>query len=99
MISFKKMWDDVWGMITEGSIQKLEVIKEFQYGIIIQNESGKQEFITKDDFRDFWCKMLYYSEVTKEQAVEEEKQGYVYEVIKQLPYIAEVSNKLSVREL
>jgi hypothetical protein len=93
------MWDDVWDMITAGSIQKLNVVKEFQYGIIIQNELGKQEFVTKDDFRDFWCKMLYYNEVSKEQTLEEGKQGYVYEVIKQLPYIAEVSNKLSVREL
>lgn len=91
------MWDDVWGMITDGSIQSLDVVKEFHYGIIINDREGKQEFITKDDFRDFWCKMLFFNEVSFEQAIHEEKQEYVYEVIKELPYITEISNTLTLK--
>ncbi|GAA0179211.1 hypothetical protein SH2C18_21200 [Clostridium sediminicola] len=97
MVSFKKMWDDVWGMITNGSIQSLDVVKEFNYGIIINDNEGNQKFITKDDFRDFWCKMLFFNEVSRAQSLNEEKQGYVYEVIKQLPYITENSNILTLK--
>lgn len=100
MVAFKRMWNDV-SIILKGnlSINNMEVQNESQV-IYTLDEKGEYRFITKEDFIDFWCRMLYYNKVSKEQILGDNKNNlkYVYEVIKRLPYIKEESGSLVLLE-
>ncbi|WP_035290919.1 hypothetical protein [Clostridium sp. KNHs214] len=97
MVEFKKMWEDVSSMVAEHKIDNgnLNIVETYDDGFIIQYDN-KNFFVNKKNFIDFWCKMLYYKEVSKEELVncEDETQKCVYEIIQSLPYISEESNTL-----
>lgn len=100
VISFKRMWDDVGGLLKNSiSIGSIEVQDEFDV-LYALDDDGEYRFITKEDFIDFWCRMLYYSKVSKEQIIREDKINlkYVYEIIKRLPYIKEEAGSLVLLE-
>lgn len=100
MVAFKRMWDDVCQLLINNiSIKNMQAMDESQV-ILFIDEDGEYKFITKEDFVDFWCRMLYYNKVSMEQILREEKSNlkYVYEVIKGLPYIKEVSGMLLLSE-
>lgn len=100
MIGFKRMWQDVGKLLSSNTpIRNGQAFEESEV-ILILDEDGEYKFVTKEDFVDFWCRMLYYNKVSKEQVMSEEKSNlkYVYEVIKGLPYIKEVSDILILSE-
>ncbi|WP_461205490.1 hypothetical protein [Clostridium sp. DL1XJH146] len=99
MVSFKKMWDDVWEMILREDMKELGVVKEFSSGFIVNINDDKQEFISKDDFVDIWARMLFFNQVDREQTSGNEKHEYVYQVIKKLPYIKEEENSLLIKQI
>lgn len=99
MVAFNKMWNDVCSMLSENSINNLDIVEKFKSGFVVKNENNT-EIVTKDDFIDVWCKMLYYNEISECQIEAEKKvkQKYVYDIIKQLPYIAENYGVLKIAE-
>lgn len=89
MVSFTKMWNDVFTMINENETDDMKIVEKFKSGLIVLNEKDK-EFITKDDFVDFWCKLLYYNEISIEKIIGNSfKSEYVYSLVSKLPYISE----------
>lgn len=99
MIAFNKMWNDVCSMLSEKNIENLSIVENFKNGFVVRNNENT-EIVTKDDFIDVWCKMLYYNEISEHQinAEKKVKQKYVYDIIKQLPYIAENYGILKIAE-
>ncbi|MCY6484645.1 hypothetical protein OW763_09865 [Clostridium aestuarii] len=95
MIPFKKMWEDVSAIISDNTIGEIDIVEKYNTGFVI-SEDGVTKFVNKDDFVNFWCKMLCFKEFSKEDADKEDKLIYVYEVIKNLPYITESSNVLKL---
>ena len=99
MIAFAKMWDDVFKLINENKAKELNITKNFKTGFIVtENESA--EFITKQDFLDLWCELLYYNELSKEHVIKDEssKFKYVYNLISKLPYVIEEEGKIKLKE-
>ena len=99
MIAFKKMWDDVQLILSNGEYSDIEIVERFNCGFTVK-ENDNIIFITRDDFVDFWCKLLYYNELTLEQILKDDKlkQKYIYIIIKQLPYISESSGVIKLIE-
>lgn len=99
MISFKVMWDDVCELLSENKIEDIQIVEKFKSGFIVKDMENT-EFVTKDDFVDFWCKILCFNEITKKEIEDEGKTRlkYVYEVVKKLPYIDEKSGCLRITE-
>lgn len=98
MVSFTRMWDDVFTMIDENETDDMQIVEKFKSGIIVQNKEEK-EFITKDDFIDFWCKLLYYNELSIEKMIKNNfKLEYIYSLINKLPYISESEGILKLVE-
>ena len=97
MVAFKKMWDDVRLMLSNGEYADIEILEKFNCGFTVK-ERGNIIFITRDDFVDFWCKLLYYNELSLEQVLEEDKSKlkYIYTIIKKLPYISENSGVIKL---
>lgn len=95
MVAFKKMWEDVNELLKHEEELQINIIEKFNCGFTVEDK-GDTTFVTKDDFIDFWCKMLYFNQMSKEQILKEErsKLKYVYEVVKKLPYINEKSDVL-----
>ncbi|WP_138206103.1 hypothetical protein [Haloimpatiens lingqiaonensis] len=97
MVEFKKMWQDVSTMVAEHKIHStnLDIIETYDDGFIIQY-GAQRFFVNKNNFIDFWCKMLYYKEVSREELIKEddEAQKCVYEIVQSLPYVNEESNTL-----
>lgn len=99
MVAFTKMWDDVCGLLTDEKLENMNIVETFKTGFVVKSDNETQ-FVTKDDFIDVWCKMLYFNEISKTQIDKEHKtkQKYVYQVIKQLPYICENCDTLRIVE-
>ncbi|MBU3159804.1 hypothetical protein KPL37_08575 [Clostridium frigoris] len=97
MISFKQMWDDVLLMLSDNEYSDIEIIERFENGFAVK-EQGNIIFITKADFSDVWCKLLYYNKLTLEQIIEDDKlkPKYIYNIIKQLPYVSENSGEIKL---
>lgn len=95
-VAFKKMWEDVNSLMTNKNVE-LEVINVFNSGFVIK-EDNETVFITKDHFVDFWCNILYYNKISKDQISREKGRymNYVYDIVKHLPYVSENSNELTL---
>ncbi|MDF2502642.1 MULTISPECIES: hypothetical protein [Clostridium] len=99
MIAFTRMWEDVFKIIKEGKAKDLNIIKNFKSGfIVLENENT--EFVTKQDFLDIWCELLYYNQISKEHVIKDEnsKAKYVYSLISKLPYVIEEEGKIKLKE-
>ncbi|AJA47616.1 hypothetical protein CPAST_c15410 [Clostridium pasteurianum DSM 525 = ATCC 6013] len=99
MIAFTKMWEDVFKLVKQGKVKDLNIIKSFKSGfIILENENT--EFITKQDFLDIWCELLYYNELSKKHIFRDEspKAKYVYKLISKLPYVIDEKEKIKLKE-
>ena len=90
MIAFKQMWEDVQLILLDEEYSDIEIMERFKCGFTVKVQNNIM-FITKDDFSDIWCKLLYYNELTLEQIIKEDKvkPKYIYNIIKQLPYVSE----------
>ena len=90
MISFKQMWDDVLLMLSDDEYSDIGIVERFTNGFTVK-EQENIIFITKADFSDVWCKLLYYNELTLEQIIKDDKikPKYIYNIIKKLPYVSE----------
>jgi len=92
MIAFKQMWDDVRLILSNEEFSDIEIVEKFSCGFTVK-DCDNIVFITRDEFVDFWCKLLYYNELTLEQIFKDDKlkHKYIYTIIKQLPYVSESS--------
>lgn len=90
MVAFKQMWEDVRLILSNKEYSDIEISERFNCGFTVK-EQDNIVFITRDDFVDFWCKLLYYNELSLEQVLKDDKSKpkYIYTIIKQLPYISE----------
>jgi len=97
MITFKKMWDDVLLLLANEEYVDINILERSNYGFAVE-DSDNITFITKDDFSNFWCKLLYYKKLSLEQSLGNEKliPKYIYNIIKQLPYISESSSVMQL---
>lgn len=97
MIAFKKMWEDVRLILSNEECSDVEILEKFNCGFTVK-EQDDIIFITRDDFVDFWCKLLYYNELSLEQILKEDKSKLkcIYMIIKQLPYISESSGVIKL---
>ena len=97
MITFKKMWDDVLLLLSNEEYVDINISERSNCGFAV-NDSDNITFITKDDFSSFWCKLLYYKELSLEQFLGNDKliPKYIYNIIKQLPYISESSEAIQL---
>ncbi|MBU3189451.1 hypothetical protein K9O30_10100 [Clostridium bowmanii] len=99
MVAFKKMWEDVRLILSDEDYSGIEILERFNCGFTVK-ERDNVIFITRDDFVDFWCKLLYYSELSLEQVSKDDKlkPKYIYTIIKQLPYISENSGVIKLMQ-
>lgn len=98
MVSFKRMWNDVKQILNDGEDIGIEIMEKYSSGFTVKEEESTT-FVTRDDFVDFWCKMLYHNEIAEEELEKETcKQKYIYEIIRKLPYINESSGVLRIVE-
>lgn len=89
MIAFTKMWNDLFKLINDNEDKDLKIVEKFKSGFIVLNEKDK-EFITKEDFVDLWCKLLYYDEISADELIDKNfKSEYVYSLVSRLPYVSE----------
>jgi len=97
MVAFKKMWEDVLLILSNEKYLDIDILEKFNCGFTVK-ESDNLIFITKDDFVDFWCKMLYYTELSVDQILHDDKlkPKYIYTILKQLPYITESSGLIKL---
>jgi len=97
MVAFKKMWDDVRAILSNEEYSDIDILEQFNCGFTVK-ESENTIFITRDDFVDFWCKLLYYNELSLEQIIKDDKSKlkYIYNIIKQLPYVSENSGVIKL---
>lgn len=97
MITFKKMWDDVLLMLSNEEYVDINILERSNYGFAVK-DSDNITFITKDDFSNFWCKLLYYKELSLEQSLGNDKiiPKYIYNIVKRLPYISENSSGMQL---
>ncbi|MEW8956330.1 hypothetical protein [Clostridium sp.] len=94
-VAFKKMWEDVNMLINEENNIDLEIVDIFSSGFVV-NSNNERVFLTKDHFVDFWCNMLYYNKVSKEEMIKSKNRymAYIYDIVKHLPYITEGKDEL-----
>jgi len=97
MITFKQMWDDVQLILSNEGPLDIEILERFNCGFTVK-EQDNVIFITKDDFVDFWCKLMYYNEVSLEQVLKQDKikLKYICTIIKKLPYVSESSGVIKL---
>nr|WP_272509040.1 hypothetical protein [Clostridium ganghwense] len=89
------MWEDAVVMISKDEVKDIDIIEKYKTGFVIREE-GTTKFVTKEDFVDFWCRMLCFNEFSKEEANKQDALKYVYKVIKNLPYISESADVLKL---
>lgn len=99
MIHFKTMWDDVCNILSHNEIENLEILENYKTGFIVKTEHGT-EFITKDDFVDFWCHMLCFNKITE---IDIDKNGRetkkcICDIVKNLPYINDSNGIITLVE-
>ena len=92
MVAFKKMWDDVLLILSNENYSGINVLERFNCGFTVK-EANDVTFVTRDDFVDFWCRLLYYTELSLDDIMGDKKlkSKYIYTIIKQLPYVSESS--------
>lgn len=95
MVPFKKMWEDALTLISENELEDISIVESYKGGFVVK-EKNDTEFINKEDFVDFWCKMLYNREVAKDEAIQGRKSRYIYQIIRNLPYVDESCNVLKL---
>ena len=97
MITFKKMWDDVLIQLSNEEYVDINILERSNWGFAVK-DSDNITFITKDDFSNFWCNLLYHKELSLEQVLGKDKliSKYIYTIIKQLPYISESSSVIQL---
>lgn len=95
MVAFKKMWEDVNSLLNKENLD-LNIVEVFNSGFTVK-ENDDLVFVTREDFVDLWCNMLYYNKVSKKQLNDmKSSMTYVYDVVKRLPYICESSDELTI---
>jgi len=84
------MWEDVRLILSNKEYSDIKILEKFNYGFTVK-EQNDVIFITRDDFVDFWCELLYYNELSLEHFLKEDKlkPKYIYNIVKRLPYISE----------
>ncbi len=99
MVAFKKMWEDVRLILSSEDHSDIKILEKYNCGFTVK-ERDNVIFITRDDFVDFWCKLLYYNELSLEQVLKDEKTKpkYIYTIVKQLPYISENSGVIKLMQ-
>lgn len=99
VVAFKQMWEDVCRILSNEKTVDIAVGEQYTSGFTIE-EQGFTTFITREDFVDFWCKMLYYNEVSLEQVEKDEKkkQKYIYSIVRQLPYVLENGEGIKLKK-
>ncbi|MBC8061186.1 MAG: hypothetical protein H7Y18_11020 [Clostridiaceae bacterium] len=97
MVAFKKMWEDVSEILSQGSVTGIDITEQFKSGFIVK-ENENTTFITREDFVDFWCLMLYFNEIdfNKLNKDGDTKRMYIYEVVKNLPYVYQEKSMLKL---
>lgn len=95
VIPFQKMWEDALSIISKKEIKDVNIVETYKGGFIVE-EGDITEFVNKDDFVDFWCKMLCFKEFSKNEAKNHHKLKYVYKVIEKLPYVNESCDTLKL---
>ena len=97
MIAFKKMWEDVFQLLSKDELVDINVTERLKSGFVykVQEEST---FITKEDFVDFWCKLLYFNEIDHKSIFEDGdvKKIVIYDILKKLPYVSDEKSKLKL---
>lgn len=95
MVAFKKMWEDVNSLLNKESLD-FNIVEVFNSGFTVK-ENDDLVFVTREDFVDLWCNMLYYNKVSKKQVNDmKSSMTYVYDVVKRLPYICENADELTI---
>ncbi len=90
------MWEDIFKMIEDNDCDEYKIVEKFKSGFIVLIE-GAKEFVTKDDFVNVWCMLLYYNEISKDKIKNDDaKSEYVYKLITDLPYIKENSGTIKL---
>ncbi|WP_446899551.1 hypothetical protein ACSVC9_06595 [Clostridium sp. LBM24168] len=99
MIAFKRIWDDVCNILSNEEIKDINIVENFNNGFLIK-EGINTHFITKQDFVDFWCNMICLDKIDKEDVLKERnsEKKFVYEILKELPYINENGGSLKISE-
>ena len=94
MFKFKKMWADLNDMVNNG-VYNLNIDSELENVFIIK-ENGETTLLTKDDFVDFWAKMLLFHQVNvgPDELKGDKKLYYVCSLLKELPYIKEENGNM-----
>lgn len=98
MIAFKKIWDDICEITSNNSInENVKIIENFDSGFVIQ-DNADVHFLTKDDFVDFWCNISCVDSASKDDLLSNSKSKYIYEIMKNLPYICEHDGIIKIAE-
>ena len=99
MIAFKTMWKDISEILgNENQTLDFKVVERFTNGFVVR-ENDDTTFITKEDFVDFWCKLLYYNKISKNEVLKDQlKSKYIYDLVKKLPYVIEKQEILILAE-
>ena len=97
MITFKKMWEDVILLLSKEDYIDMNILERFDSGFVVK-ESDNTIFITKEDFSNFWCKLLYYEKLSLQQILSDDKlkPKYIYTILKKLHYISESSSVIKL---
>ena len=92
MVTFKQLWEDVRLILSDEEYSDIKILEKFNCGFTVK-ERDDIIFVTRQDFVDFWCKLMYYKELSVEQVLKDDKpkSKYINTIIKQLPYISESS--------
>lgn len=94
MFKFKKMWTDLNNMVNSGAYS-LNIDSELKNVFIIKEE-GETTLLTKEDFVDFWSKMLLFNhvDIDPKELKDNKKLYYVCDLLKKLPYIKEENGNI-----
>lgn len=98
LISFKTMWNDVNNILNKDDVG-LNIIEKFSSGFTVR-DNDETIFVTRDDFVDFWCKILCGDNIEVKKLIDDDKskEKYIYSIIKKLPYIKENLGMMSIVE-
>ncbi len=98
MIAFKKMWEDVNHIMMNNKELGINVIDNCSGEFAMKKSGDSTIFLTKEDFVDVWCHMQYYNKVFKGENfnIKDEVADCVYSIIRELPYIKEEDNELTI---
>lgn len=97
MIAFKKMWEDVYQLLSKDDLIDINVTERLKSGFVYKKQE-ESTFITKEDFVDFWCNLLYFNEIDHKAIFDDGdvKKIVIYDIIKKLPYVSEEKSKLKL---